>query len=111
MSEARLAATRQGSAGAATSVREFGVSFIEGVRLIASREVGAYFDSSIAYVYTIAFLVLANSIFMNEFFLVGTAEMTGFFERMPLLLAFFLPAITSFASWSAISGLFPKYQV
>ena len=67
---------------------------IRGVRLIAAREIGAYFDSSIAYVYTIAFVVLANSIFMNEFFLTGTVDMTGFFDLLPLLLAFFLPAIT-----------------
>ncbi len=65
-----------------------------GVLLIAGRELSAYFDSSIAYVYTIAFVLLANSIFMNEFFLVGTVDMTAFFDLMPLLLAFFLPAIT-----------------
>lgn len=64
------------------------------IRLIAARELGAYFDSSIAYVYTIAFVVLANSIFMNEFFLIGRAEMNAFFDRMPMLLAIFLPAIT-----------------
>jgi ABC-2 type transport system permease protein len=67
---------------------------IHGVRVIAAREMGAYFDSSIAYVYTIAFILLANSIFMNEFFLAGTVDMTGFFDLLPLLLAFFLPAVT-----------------
>lgn len=61
---------------------------------IARREVAAYFDSKIAYVYTIAFVVLVNSIFMNEFFLTGTVDMTGFFELMPLLLPFFIPAVT-----------------
>lgn len=67
---------------------------IDGVRLVAARELGAYFDSSIAYVYTIAFVVLTNSIFMNEFFLTGNVDMTSFFDLMPLLLAFFIPAIT-----------------
>ena len=57
-------------------------------------ELGSAFDSWIAYVYTIAFVVLANSIFMNEFFLTGTVDMTGFFDLMPLLLPVFLPAIT-----------------
>jgi ABC-2 type transport system permease protein len=65
-----------------------------GIRLVAGRELGAYFDSSIAYVYTIAFVVLANSIFMNEFFLTGAVDMTPFFDLLPLLLAFFLSAIT-----------------
>jgi ABC-type transport system involved in multi-copper enzyme maturation permease subunit len=68
--------------------------FLHGVGVVAARELGAYFDSSIAYVYTIAFVVLGNSIFMNEFFLGGTVEMRSFFELMPLLLAVFLPAVT-----------------
>jgi ABC-2 type transport system permease protein len=67
---------------------------LRGARLVAGREVGAYFDSSIAYVYTIAFVVLVNSIFMNEFFLTGRVDMTPFFDLLPLLLAFFLSAIT-----------------
>jgi gliding motility-associated transport system permease protein len=68
--------------------------WLSGIRLIARRELSAYFDSPIAYVYTIAFAVLASSIFMNEFFLSGTVEMAGFFDLLPLLLAFFLPAVT-----------------
>jgi len=68
--------------------------FMSGVRVIAGRELGAYFDSAIAYVYTIAFVALAGSIFMNEFFLAGRADMTPFFDLLPLLLAVFLPAIT-----------------
>ena len=71
-------------------------------RAIFAREVGAIFDSKIAYVYAIAFALLANSIFMNEFFLVGLADMTPFFETLPLLLCVFLPAVTmrSFAEES-----------
>ncbi|HVR28910.1 MAG TPA: ABC transporter permease [Thermoanaerobaculia bacterium] len=65
-----------------------------GIRLVAGRELGAYFDSNIAYVYTIAFVVLTNTIFMNEFFLAGTLEMSAFFELLPLLLSVFLPAVT-----------------
>jgi len=61
---------------------------------IARRELAATFDSAIAYVYAIGFVVLANSIFMNAFFLAGTADMTAFFDRLPLLLAVFLPAVT-----------------
>jgi ABC-2 type transport system permease protein len=64
------------------------------VFVIAGRELAAYFDSAIAYVYTIAFALLANAIFMNDFFLVGRAEMTPFFDLLPLLLVFFLPAVT-----------------
>lgn len=67
---------------------------LRGVALIARREIGAYFDSSIAYVYTVACVVLASSIFMNELFLAGTADMSAYFDLLPLLLAFFLPAIS-----------------
>jgi ABC-type transport system involved in multi-copper enzyme maturation permease subunit len=69
-------------------------AFLSGVRIVARRELGAYFDSAIAYVYTIGFVVLANAVFMQEFFLTGTADMTSYFSRMPLLLAIFLPAVT-----------------
>ena len=69
-------------------------SSLRGFRLVAAREIGANFDSGIAYVATIAFALLANSIFMNEFFLTGTVDMRGFFELLPLLLAFFLPALS-----------------
>jgi ABC-2 type transport system permease protein len=67
---------------------------LSGLGIIARRELAAYFDSRIAYVYIVAFLVLANSIFMNDFFLAGTVDMTGYFDLLPLLLAFFLPAVT-----------------
>ncbi|MCB9896992.1 MAG: ABC transporter permease [Planctomycetes bacterium] len=68
--------------------------FLSAVFTIAARELGGYFDGKIAYVYTIAFVVLTNSVFMNEFFLTGTVDMTGFFDLMPMLLPVFLPAIT-----------------
>ena len=71
-----------------------GPSTLGGVLVVAGRELLGNFDSRIAYVYTIAFVVLANSIFMNEFFLTGTVDMTAFFDLMPLLLPVFLPAIT-----------------
>lgn len=64
------------------------------VRAVALRELRQYFDSKIAYVFVIAFALLANSSFMNEFFLTGNVDMTGFFDQMPLLLPLFLPALT-----------------
>lgn len=70
------------------------VGFLAAAGIVAGRELGSYFDGKIAYVYTIAFVVLTNSIFMNEFFLTGTVDMTSFFDLMPMLLPVFLPAIT-----------------
>jgi ABC-2 type transport system permease protein len=72
---------------------------VSGAWIIARRELGSSFDSPIAYVYTVAFVLLANSVFMNEFFLTGTVDMTGFFDQALLLLPVFLPAITM-RSWA-----------
>jgi len=67
---------------------------LRAIRWVARREVGAGFDSGIAYVSAVAFTLLSSSIFMNEFFLGGTVDMTPFFDLLPLLLAFFLPALS-----------------
>jgi ABC-type transport system involved in multi-copper enzyme maturation permease subunit len=61
---------------------------------VAGRELGAIFDSSVAYVYAIAFLLLACSTFMSDFFLAGQVDMSSFFETAPLLLPFFVAAST-----------------
>jgi ABC-2 type transport system permease protein len=73
--------------------------FWRGVRLVAAREVGATFDSTIAYAATIASLVAVNALFMNEFFLAGKLDMTPFFELVPIVLVLLAPAI-SMRAWS-----------
>lgn len=73
--------------------------FWRGVRLVAAREVGATFDSTIAYTATIASLVAVNALFMNEFFLAGKLDMTPFFALVPLVLVLLAPAI-SMRAWS-----------
>ena len=73
--------------------------FLWGVRVVFTRETGAYFDSSIAYVYACVFLLLAHSIFMNGFFLENVLELGEHFRTLPFLLALFVPAITM-RSWA-----------
>ena len=68
--------------------------FAAGTRVIASREMEAYFDAPIAYIYASVFLVLSCSTFMNAFFLNGLVDMSPFFEVLPFLLILFIPAIT-----------------
>ena len=63
------------------------------------RELRAYFDSPIAYIYTTVFLVLSCTGFMNSFFLDGVVDMSGYFDALPYLLIPFVPAITMRA-WS-----------
>lgn len=73
--------------------------FGAGAATVARRELGAIFDTSVAYVFTIGFLLLSTSIFMNDFFLAGRVDMSAFFDTVPLLLPFFLAASTM-RSWA-----------
>lgn len=68
--------------------------FFGGVRVVAARELGAYFDSLIAYIVIILFVVLSNFIFMTQFFLTGRVEMKGYFAMLPIFLNVALPAVT-----------------
>lgn len=77
---------------AADSLRP--AEFAHGVRVIFSRELEAFFDAPIAYVYTSVFLVLSCATFMNAFFLNGLLEMAPYFEFLPYLLIPFVPAMT-----------------
>ena len=58
------------------------------------RELFSYFNSPIAYIFIIVFVVLINAMFMTQFFLVGTADMRYFFHLLPILLCVFIPAVT-----------------
>ena len=73
--------------------------FASGVRIIISRELEAYFDSPIAYVYSAVFLVLSSAMFMNTFFLAAVVDMSAYFEVLPYLLIPFVAAITM-RTWS-----------
>ncbi len=67
---------------------------VAGVRIVFARELGAYFDAPIAYIYASVFLVLSGTTFMNSFFLDGVVDMSPYFEVLPFLLIPFVPAIT-----------------
>ena len=69
------------------------------IRVVWSRELEAYFDSAIAYIYATVFLVLSCTTFMNSFFLDAVVDMSPYFELLPFLLIPFVPAITM-RSWA-----------
>jgi len=69
-------------------------NLLRGIWIIFSREFQAYFDTPIAYVTSLVFLLLSGSFFMNEFFLTGLVDMDAYFELLPLLLTAFIPALT-----------------
>ncbi len=64
------------------------------VFIIFRREFRSYFDSPIAYIFLIVFLLLTAGWYMTAFFLMGNADMRSFFGNLPLFNLFFLPAVT-----------------
>lgn len=61
---------------------------------IAKRELGAYFNSPIAYIVIPAYLLVSGYLFFAQAFLVGEASLRAFFGLAPLLFIFFFPAVT-----------------
>lgn len=66
------------------------------IRTIARREMRAYFNSPIAYVFLLAFVGAALFTFFNveAFFSRGRADVRGLFEAIPMLLLLLVPALT-----------------
>jgi ABC-type transport system involved in multi-copper enzyme maturation permease subunit len=67
---------------------------MSGTMTIFRREFAAYFNSPIAYIFIIAFLVLNSGLYMTSFFLGGAADLRGFFGTLPIFLIFFIPAVS-----------------
>jgi len=61
---------------------------------IFRREFASYFNSPIAYIFIIAFLMLNSGLFMTSFFLNGSADLRSFFGNLPFFLIFFIPAVS-----------------
>jgi len=60
---------------------------------ITRRELGAYFNTPIGYVFMIAFLLLSSFLYVKDLFVSGVAEMRVFFEWIPILFMIFIPGI------------------
>lgn len=69
------------------------------LRVIFSREMKAYFNSPIAYIFVVVFVVLTCGLFMASFFLAENADMRAFFSLLPIVLIVFVPAV-SMRLWS-----------
>lgn len=64
------------------------------MRIIFWKELRAYFDSSLAYIFIVIFLLLSGAYLASNMFLSNVASMQTFFEVAPVLLLLFVPAIT-----------------
>lgn len=62
--------------------------------VIMKRELSAYFTSPIAYIVTGLFLIITGILFFSTFYLYNRAELRLLFTYLPLLLSFFVPALT-----------------
>ena len=63
------------------------------------REFAAYFNTPIGYVFIAAFMIIPKFFFVTGMLQQGSADMRGFFEWLPILFLFFIPAI-SMRLWS-----------
>jgi ABC-2 type transport system permease protein len=66
------------------------------IRALAGRELRAYFNSPIAYVFLLVFLCACLFTFFNihAFFSAGRADLRGLFDAVPLLMVLLVPALT-----------------
>ncbi len=64
------------------------------VAAIARRELQGYFNSLMAYVFLVIYLLLTNWLFFRIFFLNNQASMRLMFDILPWVFLFFVPAIT-----------------
>jgi len=61
---------------------------------IAKKELRAYFNSPIAYIFLVVFLVVINWMFFSRFFLVGQVSLRDYFAFIPWLFLILLPALS-----------------
>ena len=59
-----------------------------------AKETRAYFNTPAAYIIAVAFLLITGYLTAQPLFLVGQASIGGLMELAPLLLTFFVPAVT-----------------
>ncbi|MBT3310615.1 MAG: ABC transporter permease subunit [Desulfobacterales bacterium] len=64
------------------------------VKHIFKKEFGSYFVSPIAYIVIAIFLLVTGWFFFTTFFLYNQANLRGFFNLLPIIFSFVIPAVT-----------------
>jgi len=62
--------------------------------VISRREIRTYFNSPVAYIVVTVFTILTGYLFFTQLFVEKQADLRAFFNIMPLLFMFMVPAIT-----------------
>jgi ABC-2 type transport system permease protein len=66
---------------------------------IVKKELNSYFNSPLGYVVVSVFLIISGWLFIQTFFIIGQATLRSFFNLLPILFMFIIPAITM-SSWA-----------
>ncbi len=61
---------------------------------VYKRELRGYFNSPIAYIFIVVFLLVASWLFFRGYFLYGQADLRPFFNLLPWIFLFFVPAVS-----------------
>jgi len=61
---------------------------------LTKKEISSYFNSPLGYIVVSVFLIVSGWLFTQGFFISGQASMRAFFNLLPILFIFILPAIT-----------------
>lgn len=64
------------------------------IKTIARKEFEGYLNSPLGYLFLIVFLLISSLLFFRDFFLLGQSTLRVFFESLPWILLFLIPAIT-----------------
>ena len=67
---------------------------MKNIKTIYSKELKSYFNSPVAYIVIIVFLVIVGWFFTNGFFQYNYATLRAMFDMVPFVFLFFIPAIT-----------------
>ncbi len=64
------------------------------VGIIFRKEIGGFFNSPVAYITLVVFLLISGWFFSSSFFLINESDLRGLFNIIPVIYLFFIPAIT-----------------
>jgi ABC-2 type transport system permease protein len=67
---------------------------MQNIAAIFKKEFKTFFLSPIAYVFITVYLITTTFLFFQGFFLINQADMRGYFDLLPWVFLFFIPAIT-----------------
>lgn len=68
--------------------------YLRRIFILAKKELLNYFNSPIAYIFIGVFLIVANWLFFNSFFVIAQANMRSYFSLLPWIFLFLSPALT-----------------